>query len=226
MLFSKALSASLLCLFVFTAAQGQSRRLRPSENWKFWADTDVRLSVYRVPLSKGRNIVAVGDMLYLLNQRKRILWSWESGAPIWDAPVVDSDGTIYVVGPDLLWAAVDSVTGQEKWRGTANGRAAFTQIKLYRSSMYLVVTDMSGYRESLRDNSIEDTLSLCKNNALLWETSIPAHTRLQVRGRAVFVVYKRKGHFIKNRVLLPRRFKGPISRIDGRVDYDGRPIVE
>lgn len=185
---------------------------------------DVRFSVYRVPLSKSRKIVAVGDMLYLVNQRKRILWSWEAGAPMWDAPVVDSHGTIYVVGPDLLWAAVDARTGKEKWRSTANGRAAFGQIKLYRKDMYLVVTDMWGYRDSLRDPTINDTLSLCRNNAVLWETEIPARTKLHVFGNRVFVTYKRHGRNVRQRILIPGALSKPLGRISGLADYDGLPI--
>jgi len=217
----------LIVLVLATSAPAQSGKLRPSqEYWTFWAEIDGQPSVYRLPLSGNRKLVSVGDTLYLLNKRNRILWSWVAGAPIWDRPVVDSQGTIYLIGPDLLWAAIDSTTGKQKWRSTANGRAAYSQIKAYRKDMYFVVTDMWGYRNSLRDRTIKDTLLLCQNNAVLWETEIPAHTKVHIFGSKVFLTYRRHGRVIRTRVLVPRKFGKPLSRISVHADYDGGPRVK
>lgn len=130
-----------------------------------------------------------------------------------DLPIIDSKGTIYVIGMDLIWAALDSTTGREKWRGTANGRAAYWQIKLYRDDMYLVVINMEGYRDSLHDKTIEDKLRLCKGNTILWERRIPADVRIQVRGKKAFVVFKRKSSLVKRMVVIPRHFGKPIGKV-------------
>jgi hypothetical protein len=164
-------------------------------------------------------------MLYLLNRKNRIVWDWTANVPFYDAPVIDSQGTIYVVGYDLLWAAIDSSSGKEKWRGTMNGRAAFTQLKNYGSDMYLVVIDMSGYRDSLRDNSIEDRMSLCKRNSMLWQTAIPANSRIQSSGGMVFAVYKHERRLIRKPIKIPKYFGKPISIISAFADYDGRRLV-
>jgi len=216
-----------LLLVLGMPVPAQTARLQPSEEyWEFWADiAGAKPSVFRVALPRQKRLVAVGDTVYLLNKRNRIVWKWVAASPIWDAPVVDAQGTIYVIGYDMLWSAVDSETGERKWFSTANGRAAFTQIKLYRKDMYLVVTDMWGYRDSLRDPTIKDRLSLCKKNTLLWETEIPAHTKLHVFGNKVFVTYKRGGRLIRHRILVPRKFAKSLGRISGLADDDGREIV-
>ena len=202
-------------LVVVSSTPAQIRKLRPSEKyWEFWAEVEgARPSVFRVTLPRHRQLVSVGDKLYLLNKKNRILWSSVAAAPISNSPVVDSEGTIYVVGWDMLWAAFDSKTGKQKWHTSAVGRGAFTQIKLYRKDTYFVVTDMFGYRDSLRNPTIKDKLSLCRKNAVLWEIEIPAHTKLHVFGNKVFLTYKRHGRLVRNRVLVPRKFGKPLSRI-------------
>jgi hypothetical protein len=164
----------------------------------------------------------VGDTLYMLDNRRRILWKWSApdGESFTDLPVLDSLGNIYVIGDDLLWAAVDSATGRQQWRGTANGRATFSQIKLYRRNMYLVVTDREGYRHSLRDKTIEDALSLCRNNVILWQSNIPAGAQIQVRNDQVFIVIARKSGVIRRVLAVPRYFGKPIGKVSSLVDHE------
>ncbi|HVS81600.1 MAG TPA: hypothetical protein VHE60_07680 [Pyrinomonadaceae bacterium] len=172
-------------------------------------------------MSRNRKLTSVGDTLYMFDERNRIVWKWTSdGPPFTDNPIIDSTGTIYVLGYDLLWAAIDSATGHEKWRSTASGRALFSQIKLYRREMYLVVTDMEGYRDSLRDRRIENNLSLCRGNSLLWETHIPANSRVEVTGNRVLVVFTQNKRAVRRRIIIPHRFGKPIGRVSGLVDYE------
>ncbi|MEA2203242.1 MAG: hypothetical protein QOE77_18 [Blastocatellia bacterium] len=169
-------------------------------------------------LSPSRKLATVGDTLYMLDSRNRILWKWASdGPPFTDTPIIDSEGTIHVIGYDLLWAAIDSATGHEKWRSTANGRATFWQIELYQRDFYLVVTNMSGYRESSGDNTIEDSVSLCRGNDVLWKADIPAKAHLKVSGDRVFVVYRRHQRTVRWPLHIPRRPLEPIGLVDGRL---------
>ena len=91
--------------------------------------------------------------------------------------------------------------------------------------MYLVVINMWGYRDSLRDKNIKDELWLCRRNALLWETYIPANARIRVSGIRVFAVYKRKRHLIHQPINIPRHFGKPIGKVSTLADYDGRGII-
>ena len=205
--------ALVICLLACAPSAAQTRlaHLRPSPDYWDIDDGPAPVRVRRVP--GGRRLASVGDTLYMLDARGRVLWKWTSGGPPFtDEPVIDSTGTIYVIGYDLLWAAIDSADGKLKWAGTANGRALYSQIGLYRDDMYYVVTDMRGYR----DNTVphpDDYLTLCKGNDILWETAIPAGARIRVwRGR-LFAVYRRRGRLVSRELKVPRRFGRPVGKV-------------
>jgi hypothetical protein len=207
-----AIAASIL---LGTACPAQSKlvQLRPSKDYWDYA-RPARLHIMR--LSPSRRLASAGDTLYLLNNRNQIIWKWTSnGPPLTDLPVVDSKGTIYVVGYDLVWVAIDANTGQEKWKSGGNGRGVYSQIKLYGKDMYAVVTNMSGYRDSLGDKTIEDYLSLCKGNDVMWQSSIPANSRIRVSGSKVFVVFRQRNRIVKWPLRIPASFRQPIGRVSG-----------
>ncbi len=215
---------SLITLLSFanaSLAQSEYAKLRPSSD--YWDRDAKRIAVRISRVSRDRKLATVGDTLYMLDERKQIVWTWSTagGQPLSDLPVIDSKGTIYVIGYDLLWAALDSATGKLKWRGTANGKAVYSQIELYKGDMYLVVTDMGGYRaNSYPGVVIKDKLTLCRGNSILWETEIPAGARIQVRGDKVFVVTKRKNRVVRREVAIPRHFDQPIGKVSALADYE------
>jgi hypothetical protein len=193
-------------------ANRKAVKLRPSDD--YWSGIVGHAAVHFTRLSNGKKLASVGDKLYMLDARGRELWSWSSfGPPLTDKPVVDSSGTIYVIGYDLLWAAIDSATGKEKWRGTASGRAVYSQIKLYRGDKYLVVTDMSGYRDGRIGPTINNKLTLCKGNDILWQTEIPAGTTILVKGVKIFAATRRKNRTIIREVRLPKNLTRPIGKV-------------
>lgn len=208
-----------LLLAIQVSSQPEYSKLRPSPD--FWDRKQRHVPVKLLRVSEDRNLATVGDTLYMLDGRGRIVWTWTShGPPFTDLPVIDSKGTIYVIGFDLLWAAFDSATGKQRWRGTANGRAVYTQIKLYKNDMYLVVTDMEGYRQNLSDRDLADYLTLCKGNAILWEINIPAGSRIEVRGGKVFGLIRRKRHIVRTEIMIPRSLGKPIGKVSTLADYE------
>lgn len=215
--------AVILLVHAASLAQSERPKLQPSKNyWGYWGGGSRLPKVHLIPVSGNRRLASVGDTLYMLDNRQRLLWKWSApnGEPFTDLPIMDSAGNIYVVGGDLMWVAIDSETGHQKWRGTANGRAVFSQIKLYRRNMYLVVTDMEGYRDSLNDKTIEDGLSLCRGNSILWKSHIPTGARIQVRKDQVFIIIRRKNGIVRRAVRVPRHFGKPIGRVSGLVDHE------
>jgi hypothetical protein len=157
----------------------------------------------------------------MLDARNRILWTWSSQGPaLTDLPVVDSTGTIYAIGYDLTWVALDAKNGREVWRRTANGRAVYSQIGLYEGDMYFVVTDMEGYRDSLSDRKIKDVLSICRGNSILWETHIRAGSRIKINGNKVIAVLNQKGHILRKLIATPHKFGAPIGKLSTLAAYD------
>lgn len=209
----------LLLMATPAIAQSDYTKLRPSSDY---SDRDVNHTPVKISrLSQNRKLASVGDTLYMLDARNRIVWSWTSGgAPLTALPIIDSNGTMYVIGYDLLWAALDSATGKEKWRGTANGRAVYSQMKLYKRNKYLVVTDMEGYRDILSDKTIKDYLTLCKGNAILWETRIPVGAKVRVQGNSVIAYVRRKHRITKREIQIPRSFGKPIGKVSELADYE------
>lgn len=202
----------LLVLSLPASAQRSYKQLRPSSNC--WDRTRQHVTPHITRLSDNRRLASVGDTLYMLNARNRFVWTWSSqGLPLTDLPIVDSTGTIYAIGFDLIWVALDSTTGKEIWRGTANGRAVYSQIGLYKGDVYFVVTDMKGYRDSLADRRMQDHLSICKGNSILWEGDIPVGSRIEIKGNNVVAVLKRKGRILRKLIAVPDKFGAPIGKV-------------
>ena len=156
----------------------------------------------------------------MLDARNRVLWSWSSnGPPINDLPVIVR-GTIYVVGMDLLWVAIDSSTGKEKWGSTACGRATFARIRRYKRDMYLVLIDMRMYRENLNDPTIQDTLDVCRGNSILQQVKFPAGARLKVRGKRVFAVIRRRGRTTTREVAIHQGVGSPVGKVSALAGLD------
>jgi outer membrane protein assembly factor BamB len=140
-------------------------------------------------ISSDRLLVTVCNSLYMLDANRRVVWSWSTqAASLTDQPIIDSTGTIYVIALDLIWVALDAQTGLVKWRKDSNGRAVYSQIKLYKKDYYLVVVDLSGYRSDSQVIESNDSLLLCKGEEVIWRKDVPAGARLQVWGDRILAV--------------------------------------
>jgi hypothetical protein len=202
-------------------AKSKPPKLRPSS--KYWDEFEPHPKVHLLQLSRHRTLASVGDTLYMLDNHRQIIWTWTSdGPPFTDLPIVDSTRTIYVLGYDLLWAAIDSSNGEEKWRSTANGRATYSQIRLYRRDMYLVVTDMTAYKDTF-NLPINNHVTLCKGNSIFWYSEIPARAKIEVSGKRVFIVYKRRSQLVRKPLNIPSHLKRR-GRVSVLADDDGRKI--
>lgn len=226
--FSNTLRCTLVAFFFVVLvlpvwASAQTARLRPSKEYWGWLDDNRPPKIQYFALKNRQRLAVVGDSLYMLNARNRILWQWDSGGPPFnDSPFIDSNGIIYLVGQDLLWVAIDSSNGKEKWRGTANGRASYIQLVPYKDDMYFVVVNLEAYRHppANPDTDYMDQIRLCRGNSILWDTVIPNNGTLRVRGERVTVVATRKNRTITKRIVVPRNLSKPIGRVSALADYN------
>lgn len=143
-------------------------------------------------LSRGRTLLTRGAMLHMLDENNQVLWSWTAGGSGWpfitDQPLVDSSGTVHIIGSDLTHIALNGSTGQEEWRDTASGRAEYAQIEHYKDGQYLVLFDMSGYDETLGYRP-ENKLIAYKGQDLVWSTGFPRDAKLVVRGSKIYALF-------------------------------------
>lgn len=218
----KKLPFSLIPLILFcvpTSAQHPYSRLRPSS---YYSDqTRGRAAVRITRVSDKRRLATVGDTLYMLDARNRVVWTWSTNGAAFTALPVESRGTIYAIGYDLIWVGLDSSTGKELWSRTANGNGAgYSQLGLYKRDMYFVVTSMEGYRDRLSDRRIKDHLEICRDKSTLWEGDIPVGSRIEIAGNRVIAVQKRNGRVLRKLIKIPLKFSastGKVSSMAGEI---------
>ncbi len=203
-----------------TAAQTKHSRFRPSKEYWDWVDNGRPASIHYNRLANGRTLVDVGDSLYLLNRRNRILWAWDSGGPPLNSPpFLDSSETIYITGADLTWVAIDAKTGHTKWSGTANGRASYSPIIPFKNGMYFVITYMGAYRRTPTE-VVKNGVTLCRGNSILWTSEIPSDSRLRVRRGKAFLSNRRVGRTVLEPLVVPDKLDKPIGRVSALAPYD------
>ena len=216
-------SVSIICIALAvstTAAQTKHSRFHPSKDYWDWVDNKRPAPVHYTRLSVGSKLVDVGDTLYMLNRRNRIIWVWDTGGPPLNSPpFVDSSGTIYITAADLTWVAIDPKTGSNKWAGTANGRASYSAIIPFKKDAYFVVTHMGAYRRTPNE-VVNNNVTLCRGNSILWTADIPPDARLRVRGGKAFLVTRRNHRMVFAALAAPDRLDRPIGKVSALAPYN------
>lgn len=162
-------------------------------------DPDIQareLTLGPVMVSASRLLIPAGDTLYMLGQKKQVLWKWSPQVPLVDTPIVYSDGSIHGVAEDGIQFALDPRSGSAQWRHQLTGKASYSQIKAYRKNMHLVVVDLSCYEnpECPSDNrETQDRLELWKGDTFIWHKEFPPGARLHVWGERILAVRTRPG---------------------------------
>lgn len=75
---------------------------------------------------QGRIFVGSTDgLVYALDQQGKVLWTWDTGAPIWTAGVVADNGLLYVGNEAHQIFALRRDEGLPQWVWQAPGRFSF-----------------------------------------------------------------------------------------------------
>ncbi len=162
------------------------------------AEPNPALAIPPLKVSDNRLLVTVCDSLYMLDSSGEVIWYWSSGgASITAQPVIDATGTIYVVGLDFMWLALDAETGLMTWNHSdCCSKAMYTQMKAYKDDQYLVVVDYSGYRDL--PLNIKDAVVLCRGKEIIASSDFPTGARLEVWSDKILAVsYQIEGVIIE-----------------------------
>ncbi|MCU1309666.1 MAG: PQQ-like domain [Candidatus Angelobacter sp.] len=145
-----------------------------------------------VSLPDGRMAVVAGDTIYMAGVDGKILWSYSLRAPITAKPALRLDqNEIAVIGYDLTFVRLDASTGKLVWKADMNGRAVFSNIQPYGQG-YLVVLDMSGYRDNLLHYNDQVEFWGDKDDDS-WSLDFPIGASLTVVGDKIYAVqYEKK----------------------------------
>jgi hypothetical protein len=136
-----------------------------------------------IVISNNRLLVPVGDLLYMLDAEKRIVWKYSvEPNQVYDVRA-DSRG-IYLAVSDGLFRVLDA-DGKEIWGNFMNGSAQYSQIAPYKEGL-LVVINMWGYRQ--KGLKSEDFVEYWQNRKRLWRRDFPQEARLEVWGEKVLAL--------------------------------------
>ena len=167
-----------------------SRPPKLTRTHKSWLTFTKHVAPVRLPSS--RELVTVGDTLYLLNAQRAVIWKWDvgNGQDILDRPIVNSQGIIYGIALDGIAFSLD-LNGNERWKIRMNGSSYFTRIKGYGNDHYLLFSHKDRVYRDPDDPDVE-TVSLCKDKEAIGWATIPYRAALRIQGKRIFVTTRSK----------------------------------
>lgn len=173
----------------------------PEGSWRISAPFISPLAV-----SPSRLLVTDGSTVYMLDAKGRVVWQWAGGESfgegfITDQPVRIGD-TIYVVGRELTYAALDVATGAVKQAWGSPYGAHFSQIEKYKDGQYLAVVDLSGVGCTNTVCSDDDMLQVYKGGEMQWQVEFPRGAQLLLRGGKIYALIYR-GESVEMREIEP-----------------------
>lgn len=151
----------------------------------------------------------------MLRADHTILWKYstDDGVELTGKPAFHPAlNEIGLIAYDLTFVRLDAHTGKPKCKAAVNGGAVFTQVEAYRRG-YLIVADMSGYREKerLMKNSFRspDKLdywdeSVKDHGNIVWSGDFPIGAELLVSGDELFAVRSSKTSVRLKAIQIPR----------------------
>ena len=144
-----------------------------------------------IVVSSKRLLVPVGDVLYMLNADKQIVWEYSVEPNVFYDVRSDANGRIYLAISDGVFRVLEA-DGNEVWGHFMNGSAQYSQIAPYRDGV-IVVVNMDGYRERHTPGDYpNDHVQYWQNEKMVWSKKFPQKARLEVLGEKVLAVKQTK----------------------------------
>jgi len=175
-----AISALLLHVLLMAEASDapDHRTIGLKRTHPAWGGETANSFVYApVSMPGGSLLVPSKDTLYLLNSKKKVLWSWACTAPLSTRPII-IDNAIYGACFDLIRYKLNARNGKPIWVHDSNGRATFSDYQRYKGHFYLEVTLTAEYDDP------NDILTLydSRQDKVVWEKPIPRGATVHVGG--------------------------------------------
>jgi len=177
---------------------GQATRLK--------ASTDAMFPVERAEftiVAPDRLLVTVGDTLYLLDSRHRIVWK-ETVGDVVGQPFAMPDGSIHVfVAQDKVHLVISAGTGKTLNCIDCNttARTNFTQVLPYNQNQYLVVETDAYFRQRPGSENTPDEVALWQGDKVLWTAPIPPDAEVRVVGNKILAVEKKEQAIVFHEVV-------------------------
>jgi hypothetical protein len=189
-----------------TKLNGQKLKLDPySPNEDMGDFTDAKITL----LSAGKMLVGAGNKIYLLDDKKRVVWKLD--VVNIDYAVVESTGMVYITAVDNTMLIVGLASGKELYSNTRNGSMAYGQVKPFGNDLCLILDNNSGYRmmKSRRelqapDSWVPDGITAWRGTKELWHKDFPPDATLMVKGNRIYAVTKTKANIYVREISAPK----------------------
>jgi hypothetical protein len=142
-------------------------------------------------LSDGRMVLSVANTVYMLDANGKQLWKYANETLTSEPAFNAARNEVAVVMYDLQAVRLDGTTGKVKWKADSVGRGVFASVSSYGKG-FLVVVDMSGYREAGGPASptSPDRLEYWgESENDFWYIDFPRHADLVVNGKTVYALH-------------------------------------
>lgn len=157
-----------------------------------------------VPLTSGSILAGVGNALYMLDARKRVVWKYAVPQFIFDFAFVESTGLIYGTAGDNTMFILDGATGRWRAGDSRNGGAAYGVAVPFGNDQCLVTDNFSFYRGDRSDvPPMQDGLTAWRGTKILWHKEFPPDAELRITGERIFAVTKTKSRILVREIPVP-----------------------
>ncbi len=181
------LVAGAMCLLAQNQNRSKDSELVFQGQLSDWPSAKLR----PVVLPDGRMIVAVADTVYMVDANGKQLWKYKDDTLVSEPAFNSALNEVAVVMYDLWAVRLNATTGKVKWTPLKVGRGLFSSVSSYEKG-FLVVVDMSGYRENSRDPSIPDRLEYWgESDKDFWYIDFPKNASLVVDGNKIYALHRK-----------------------------------
>jgi outer membrane protein assembly factor BamB len=159
-----------------------------------------------VVLRSGRMLAATGEALYMLDEKKRVVWEYPVTQWVVDFAYAEATGLVYLTAGDNNLFILDGATGQVLHANGRNGSAGYGAVIPYGDDACIVMDAFAGYRAGHAvSDPTPDGATAWRGTRMLWHVDVPPDARLQVAGSRVYAVTKTKTRLLVRELKVPKR---------------------
>lgn len=164
------------------------------------------------PMQPGNLLVMIGNTLYRLDGKKRIVWKYTEAQFMFDFTFIPATGLIYGTAGDGVMFILNAGTGKKLIRDAYMGKGAYGIVRAYGKDQCLVTSDFAMYREDWKrlnlrriEDVMTDEVTDFRGTKALWTRSFPPDADLVVDGKRILAVTKTQSNIYVKEIAIPRK---------------------
>ena len=120
---------------------------------------------------------------------------------------IPATGLVYATAGDNTMFILDASTGEDLFRDSRNGSAAYGAVLPYGEDVCLVMDALRGYRALYRGGyePTQDGVTAWRGTRMLWHRDVPPDAELQVAGSRIYAVTKTRSRILVREIKVPKQ---------------------